>query len=196
MYSIQYNADGSPEIAEKVLSILKDHHFSTATDNQRGLDHGVFVPLNLMFPEKNIPVIQVSLLSSMKREDHIKLGKALSSLRDEGILILCSGQMTHGFKGINFNGIPDAQTVSDDGKWALDFDNWVTNIIQNLTGDERNTKLQNFYSENTNAKEAHPTADHFLPLIVAAAAAGSSKGIKIHNTWGYGVASNGAFYFL
>jgi len=103
LYQIKYEAPGHPEYANKVIEILKSHGIKTETEETRGIDHGVWVPLKLIFPNADIPIVQISLLNSLNPEKHIALGEALAELRNENVLIMCSGQAIHNLRAINFS---------------------------------------------------------------------------------------------
>ena len=94
-YELRYPSPGEPELAQKLVRLLKAAGIHARTDDQRGYDHGMFIPLLLMFPEANIPVIQMSLTQTLNSAEHIAIGQALESLRDEGVLIIGSGKMSH-----------------------------------------------------------------------------------------------------
>lgn len=155
-YQQQYAAPGAPSLAASVKALLKD--IETVVDQpNRGLDHGAYVPLAVMFPEANIPVLQISIPSS----DPVRLfriGERLKTLRAEGVLIIGSGFMTHGLPYINWSaGIDQAPP-----KWSAEFDAWANDALR--TGDVE-TLLR--YRETAPALQyAHPTVDHLVPMYV------------------------------
>jgi len=127
LYKIKYEAPGNPEYANKVIETLQSHGIKTETEETRGIDHGVWVPLKLMFPNADIPIVQISLLNSLNPERHIALGEALAELRDENVLIMCSGQATHNLRAINFGAGFDSKK-NDADTWAREFENWLDNV--------------------------------------------------------------------
>ncbi|KAJ8319092.1 hypothetical protein KUTeg_004183 [Tegillarca granosa] len=173
MYKLQWPVPGAPEIARKVKDLLQSKGIRCNENNKRGLDHGVFVPLKLVFPEANIPVqriltvFQVSLLKNLKMSDHLAIGEALTDLTKEGILIIGSGFATHN-GGRPGNQVPD---------WALQFRKWLHDVFTNpnYTADERKNKLLS-YSSEPSFSLAHMPCEHFLPLAMTCATAGYVAG--------------------
>lgn len=146
-----------------VVTMLNDAGFEASGDPSRGLDHGAWVPLKLMYPNADVPVVQLSVQSHFGAEHHFKIGRASSSLRDEGVLILGSGGATHNLPEFGLF-LQEAQPV----EYAKQFDRWLTKNIL-----EANTKpLLNYLEEGPHARRNHPTPEHFLPLFVPLGAAG------------------------
>ncbi len=174
LYKIKYPAHGNLELAENVASMVKDKGLSCDIDYNRGLDHGAWVPMMLMYPDANIPVIQLSIQSHLDPINHLKLGRTLNELRTENILIMGSGGAVHplGYPGAHYRGEPS--------QWAKDFDKWLTSAINH-----GNEQLLVNYRENAPYPErAHPYPDHYMPLAVAFGAAGKdAKGTVIHHSW-------------
>ena len=107
-YEIKYPALGNPQLADKILNLLRNNGIETKLDNDRGFDHGLFIPLKIMFPDASIPCVQLSLLNSLDSKEHIRIGKALSELRNENLLILGSGLSFHNMRSFfNSNGATD-----------------------------------------------------------------------------------------
>jgi 4,5-DOPA dioxygenase extradiol len=122
---LEYTAPGAPELAKRVKELVLKAGFETVVeDNKRGLDHGAWVPLMLMYPEADIPVIQLSVQSSKDGAHHYKLGRALASLKDEGYLILGSGTITHNLRQLDSN----ATGVE---LWVKEFDQWLYESLTN-----------------------------------------------------------------
>lgn len=168
-YELRYPSRGEPELAQKMVHLLKSAGIHARTDDQRGYDHGMFIPLLLMFPEANIPVIQMSLTQTLNPAEHIAIGQALESLRDEGVLLVGSGMSFHNMRGY---GDPRFGPISDT------FDNWLTKAIES-DPDARNQALSHW--ENApEARLCHPprAEEHLIPLMVVAGAAGQDKGVK------------------
>lgn len=186
LYQFKYSAPGSPELANRIQDLLAGSGFkSVNTDKKRGLDHGAWVPLMLMYPEADIPVCQLSVQSHLDGTHHYKLGQALAPLKDEGVLIIGSGSATH-----PSNGTPPCS----DGvaPWAAAFDRWLETALTNGSYEEVNK----YETKAPNWKLAHPWPEHFYPLHVAMGAAGeNSKAELIHNSWDGGIMSYGSYKF-
>lgn len=164
LYRIRYPSPGSPEVAERVLALLKAAGFTAALNSCRGLDHGAWSPLLYMYPEADIPVVQVSLQTELGPRHHLALGRALRPLADEGILVMGSGHMTHNLR--------DRMTFSEDrpAAYAREFRDWVDQRIQARDLES----LVEYRSLAPHAVRSHPTDEHFLPLYVALGAAQSN----------------------
>lgn len=174
LYRIKYSAHGNLELSENVAGLVIESGLQCNIDDKRGLDHGAWVPLMLMYPNADIPVIQLSIQSHLDPLSHLKLGRALNELRNENILIIGSGGAVHplGYPGFRFSGEPS--------QWAKDFDNWLTNAV--IGGDEES--LINYRQMAPYSERAHPYPDHYMPLLVAFGAGGEgTKGSIIHQSW-------------
>jgi aromatic ring-opening dioxygenase catalytic subunit (LigB family) len=165
-YQLRYPAPGSPELAKRVRALLADSGIASAEDAQRGFDHGTFVPLELMFPNADVPVVMLSLKSSYAPQEHIRAGQALAPLREEGILIMGSGLTYHNMRGF---GRDESTPV------AQSFENYLQNAISQPDAQARDRMLAEWESA-PGARLAHPREDHLLPLMVAAGAAGADTG--------------------
>jgi aromatic ring-opening dioxygenase catalytic subunit (LigB family) len=146
--------------------LLADSGIASAEDAQRGFDHGTFVPLELMFPNADVPVVMLSLKSSYAPQEHIRAGQALAPLREEGILIMGSGLTYHNMRGF---GRDESTPV------AQSFENYLQNAISQPDAQARDRMLAEWESA-PGARLAHPREDHLLPLMVAAGAAGADTG--------------------
>ena len=165
-YRIQYNAPGSPALAQRVRELLADAGIVAGEDAARGFDHGTFVPLALMYPDADIPVVLLSLKSGYDPTEHLAVGKALETLRDEGILIIGSGLTYHNMRGFRQAG---SMPVSEA------FEGYLNDAIADPDPRSRNGKLER-WEMGPSARAAHPREDHLLPLMVVAGAAGSDVG--------------------
>lgn len=168
-YALTYPAPGAPQLAEQAAALLADAGFGPKLDRERGYDHGVFVPLKLMFPQADVPVLQVSLLQSLDAAAHLRLGRALAPLREQGVLIVGSGMSYHNMRGY---GDPSALPASQA------FDQWLADTVA-LPAAERAARLADWTAASAPAgRLAHPRGaeEHLLPLLVAAGAAGDSAG--------------------
>lgn len=186
LYKLQYNAPGAPELAKRVKDLLHASGFiSVHEDTRRGLDHGAWVPLFLMYPELDIPVCQISVQPYRDGLHHYELGRALATLRNEGVLIMASGSATHNLRTLAFDNSPPPA-------WAADFDDWLNDCLVN----GRFNDVIQFESKAPNARKVHPTPEHFYPLLVALGAAGdNAKARRIHASWAHSTLSMASFAF-
>lgn len=187
LYDMAYPAPGEPTLAGRAASLIDGAGLSAALDPSRGLDHGAWVPLSLMYPQADIPVAQVSVQSHLPPNHagahHLALGRALAPLREEGILILASGNATHNLREVFQHDINAAPAP-----YAREFADWLTGRIQ--AGDQ--DALADYLEQGPNAARCHPLADHYVPLLVAAGA-GGGKGRLLHDGWTYSVLSMAAY---
>ncbi len=156
LYKIKYPAKGSSTIAEKVQKKLITSGIVVKADLTRGLDHGAWTLLQHLYPEANIPVVQVSINYTLPIDTQIKIGSALRELVEEDILILGSGNTVHNLRLVDF----DKDTVDS---WAKKFDDWLIEKIENKDF----SALNNYREDAPNASLAVPTADHLVPLFIA-----------------------------
>lgn len=185
LYELQYPAPGHAALAQRTLQLLADAGWPVRPDPQRGLDHGAWVPLRYLFPDAGVPVFQVSLPVGLDESAAFALGQALAPLRDEGVLIVGSGSLTH-----NLYEFRAGQTEA--AAYAIEFVAWVREVVR--TGDS--ARLQHTMAQAPHADRAHPTTEHLLPLMVAAGAAGAgSTGDVIDGGIAHGVLSMDAFVF-
>lgn len=168
-YHLQYPAPGHPALAKQVRDLLSAFGMECAEDSERGLDHGVFVPMMLMYPEADIPVVLLSMKSSYDALEHIKLGEALAPLRDEGILIIGSGLTYHNMRGFG-------RTTSFEP--SVQFEQYLFETISDANPQQRNQALVN-WEQAPFARMVHPREDHLIPLMVVAGAAGKDTGQRI-----------------
>jgi 4,5-DOPA dioxygenase extradiol len=158
LYDIQYPAPGQPELAEHVRRLLARE--PAAISGEWGFDHGTWSVLRFMYPDAKVPLIQLSLDRRLSAAEHIELAGSLSQLRDEGVLILGSGNLTHNLRdAMTRLRQPTPQTPD----WAKRFDQTVADVLT-----QRDTKaLQNLWPSTEDGRLAHPTPDHFLPILYA-----------------------------
>lgn len=159
-YRLQYAAPGAPELAERVRSLVATTGLPIHSSD-RGLDHGAYIPLMCMVPDAEIPVLQLSMPSLDPRELYA-LGRALAPLRDEGILIIGSGFLTHNLRAARGGGTP---------AWASEFDQWAGDVL--VRGDH--DALLDYRSKAPALRLAHPTEEHFAPILLSAGAAGTDR---------------------
>jgi len=158
-YALRYDAPGAPDLAERAATRLRTAGLDATPDTERGLDHGVFVPLMVALPQADIPVVQMSLDRSLDPALHLAAGAALAGLRDEGVLILGSGMSFH-----NMRGYGDGRFTAP----SLAFDEWLTAAVE-AEGPRRNAALAQWETAPA-ARLSHPREEHLIPLMVAAGA--------------------------
>jgi len=159
-YKFTYPALGSPELAQTIASLLDAASIPSQLDPQRDFDHGTFVPLMLMYPQADIPVVQLSLINSLNPAEHITLGKALAPLREQGVLMVGSGMSFHNMQAF-FSGNPATPVRSER------FDEWLTETLtsQDLNNEIRSARLAD-WKNAPEARFCHPREEHLLPLHV------------------------------
>ena len=161
-YQIQYPVPGSEEKALDLVSVLEGAGISSTFNQKRGYDHGVYVPLALMYPEANIPVIQISLMKSLDPRQHLELGAALSPLLEENILILGSGFSLHNMRAFDWQNPQSSDPLNDS------FQDWLISVCTASSGkQDRDEQLSNWESA-PNSRYCHPREEHLLPLHVCA----------------------------
>lgn len=170
LYEITYPAPGAPEVAQEVIDLLSAAGWTVHADVMRGLDHGAWVPLTYLYPDASVPVIQVSLPNRLNAQGAYAFGQALAPLRDQGILIVASGSMTHNLYEFR------ARTT-DEAEYAREFSDWINDAV---TSKDHARLLQALHIA-PHAQRAHPTVEHFLPLLVAAGAAGNTADVTLLN---------------
>lgn len=153
LYSLQYSAPGAMEYAKMTIQNVKTVPVYSSSD--WGLDHGAWCVLMHLFPQADIPVYQISIDSNKPPEYHYELGKELAFLRDRGVMIIGSGNIVHNLRAVNWSENPTPY------EWAEEFDNFVSKSIE----DDNSQALINYKSLGRIADIAHPTNDHYLPLI-------------------------------
>jgi aromatic ring-opening dioxygenase catalytic subunit (LigB family) len=159
-YEITYPAPGSPGLANRIAGLLNQNDISARIDPQRGFDHGLFIPLKLMYPRADIPSLQLSLLRGLDPAAHIALGKALRELRSENILVIGSGFSFHNMQAFSRHGTNTPDPANDD------FQNWLIEVCAGpLSPTEREKRLIH-WQKAPSARYCHPREEHLLPLLV------------------------------
>src|SRR3954469_13755848 len=186
LYRIEYPAHGAPEIAARTIEVLRAAGWPAQADEAQGLDHGTWVPLCFLYPQADVPVFQVSLPAGLTPAQAYALGKALTPLRDEGVMVVGSGSLTHNLYEFRMDG------GGEDAAYAREFAAWVRQAVEARD----NARLQQTLELAPHAKRAHPTAEHFLPLLVAAgAASGEAKVQTLEGGITYGVLAMDSYLF-
>lgn len=169
-YHVQYSAPGSPQLAQRVRTLIEAAGMPARVDPQRGFDHGTFTPLVVMYPEANVPVVELSLKSGYDPAVHLSVGRALAPLRDDGVLILGSGLSYHNLRQFG----PGARQVSKT------FDDWLQETLVEAIPSEREIRLLAWNAAPA-ARQAHPREDHLIPLMVAVGAAEKEKATVVYH---------------
>ncbi len=164
-YELTWPAPGALELAPRVRTLLEGAGLVVREDATRGFDHGTFIPMMLAAPDADIPVLQVSLLSSLEPEAHLRLGRALAPLRDDGVLIIGSGNSYHNMRGFGHPASAEPSRA---------FDTWLGESIA-LGREAREERLRH-WKRAPSAAHCHPREEHLLPLHVVAGAAGDDAG--------------------
>lgn len=187
LYRLNYPALGTPDLAERVVGLLTQAGIACNSHPSRGLDHGAWIPLSLVYPNADIPVTQLSIQYHRDSIHHWKLGQVLEPLRHEGVLIIGSGSATH-----NLSALSERYDASPP-HWVKQFDEWLAETIR-----QRNwNALMHYRNLAPYAQENHPTEEHLLPLFVALGAGGANPtGIQLHHSYTYGGLSMAAYAFL
>ncbi len=175
-YQVQYPAPPAPELAHRVRELLG--RTQPVIESDRGLDHGAYVPLIAMYPEADVPVLQVSL-PSLDPATLFTLGQALAPLRREGVLIVGSGFLTHNLRAMDMS--PEAATPA----WAAEFDAWAADVLARQDMDT----LLDYRSRAPGVRLALPTQEHFVPVIAAAGSAVDEPGPVAFPITGYNFGS-------
>ncbi|MDR9753948.1 class III extradiol ring-cleavage dioxygenase [Pseudomonas sp. SZMC_28357] len=163
LFAVQYPAPGDPQLASEVVELLKASDLPARIDTRRPFDHGVWVPLSLMYPEADIPIVQVSLPSQAGPALQTRVGHALASLREQGVLLVGSGSITHNLRELDWRAGPESVEP-----WAQAFRDWMIDKL--AAGDE--IALHDYRRQAPNAVRSHPTDEHLLPLYFARGAGG------------------------
>lgn len=159
LYRLRYPAPGAPALGRRAAELT-----GAATDETQGLDHGAWVPMTLMYPDADMPVAQLSIQHALGPAHHVRLGRALKPLRDEGVMILASGSATHNLRLLSWQGGPTPA-------WARDFDDWLDRTLGAGAVDD----LIDYRTKAPHGATAHPRDEHFLPIHVAAGAGGKAR---------------------
>ena len=178
LYAMEYRAPGDPELAARIIALLAQAGIDAALDDEWGLDHGAWIPLSRIYPDADIPVLQVSLTPGMDTRGHLALGRALQSLRELGVLVCGSGNLNHNLRQLQ-------PPVDNDriGSWAAGFIDWMAQRL--AAGDTES--LLDYRLLAPNAVENHPSEEHIMPLFVAMGAAGTDwRATREHASINYG----------
>ncbi|MBL8649703.1 MAG: dioxygenase [Sphingopyxis sp.] len=189
LFAMRYPAPGDPALAVRIVALLGAHGLSVTADPDRGLDHGAWVPLSLAYPDADIPVVQLSIASNASPEWHFALGQALAHLRDEGVLIVGSGSITHNLRAL-FSARPPIDAPAP--AWVTDFTDWIADRMAASAIDD----VLHAVERAPHGQENHPTMDHILPLFVAMGAGGAPFAAeRLHASTTYGLLGMDVYSF-
>lgn len=174
LYRLIYPAQGNPELAQAIAERFRQNQIQVHLDADRGLDHGAWIPLMLMYPDADIPVVSISLPQRATAKELVQIGTILGAFRYNNLLI-CSGAVTHNLAELKAEGTPPAS-------WAVEFNAWFCAQIASSNGGQALEHFKNV----PHAQTAHPTDEHFLPILIALGAARSQVGKIIHESFSYG----------
>ena len=178
LYELDYPATGHPELAAQTAQVLIEAGFEVVLDERRGLDHGAWVPLRYLFPRADVPVFQLSMPYALDPAGALRLGSALAPLRERGVVIVGSGSMTHNLG--EFRG-----PAADNAAYVSEFRDWVRRaVLANATAD-----LVDYRRLAPHAVRAHPSEEHFLPLLIASGAANGDAAQVVDGGICYGMLS-------
>ena len=187
-YAIKYPAPGAPDMARRAADLLAGAELECGTDKAQGLDHGAWVPLQLMYPDADVAVAQLSLQHHLGPAHALAVGRALAALAED-VLVLGAGNLTHNLGAL---GAVQSGAEAEPAEWAVAFDRWVGDAVEQ----GRWRDLVDYRRLAPSAEIAHPRDEHLLPLFVAAGAAGEqARGRRINDEFLYGSFSQAAFVF-
>jgi 4,5-DOPA dioxygenase extradiol len=184
LYQLRYPAPGAPDLADRAIDLLNRVEIRGELDRNRGLDHGAWTPLLLMYPDADVPVTQLSIQPQMGPLHHWAIGQAIAPLRQEGVLILASGSATHNLWEF------DSNRSASPPVWVRDFADWLNDKV--ASHDVKS--LLHYRQFAPHAARNHPTEEHLLPLFVALGAGGDRTTV-LHNSYSYGAFSMAAYRF-
>lgn len=170
-YHIRYDAPGSPVLAAHIADLLQQGGVASTLNPERGFDHGTFSLMKPIYPEAQMPIVQLSVQAGYDPDLHLRVGRLLAPLRDEGVLIIGSGSSFHNMRALMSGGGQADSRL---------FDRWLTDTLVKERGDARAGLLQNWTSAPA-ARAAHPKEDHLVPLFVAVGAADDEAGVRVYH---------------
>jgi aromatic ring-opening dioxygenase catalytic subunit (LigB family) len=169
-YRLRFPAPGEPQLAREVRELLERAGIGTREESRRGLDHGVFVPFKVIYPQANVPIVQLSLQRGLDPAAHLRIGAALAPLRSRGVLIVGSGMSFH---NLQIASLENARIAPSE-----QFDAWLGQTVCDADVQARNAGLLR-WAHAPAARFAHPREEHLMPLMVAAGAGGEDRGVRV-----------------
>ena len=186
LYRLRYPAPGDPELAKRVVDLLDRAEIPAALDPSRGLDHGAWVPLRFLFPPADVPVIEVSQPSARSPESMMKIGAALSPLRDEAVIVVGTGGVVHNLRRFDPAAGPDGPVA----EWASEFESWFAEKLEAMDVEA----LTDYRRRAPHAALAVPTPEHFDPVFAVLGSAGPDERARtVYEGFRYGTISMRSF---
>ncbi len=186
LYDIRYEPPGSASVAETVIELLEDAHIDVERSSQKGIDHGMWIPLSLMYPDADVPIVSMTINAHMDPQRHLEIGKALRPLTERGVLIFASGGLTHNLGEFGMYPI-DSESPPYVSAFADRVERW---LAAGRAGD-----LVRWRELLPHAARNHPTPEHFMPLFVAMGAGNGGGSATLHRSYAYGVLAMDAYAF-
>lgn len=187
LYEVHYPAPGAPDLARQAAGLLAGQNLPAALDETRGLDHGAWVPLALLFPQADIPVVQLSIQTHLGPRHQYAVGQALAPLADEGVLVIGSGAVTHNLRELRRDAL-DAEAPA----WVAGFAGWIAERLEGRDIDS----LLDYRAQAPHAVRNHPTDEHLLPLFTALGAGGDdARAERLHSSTTYGALAMDVYAF-
>lgn len=185
LYSMTYPAKGDHALAGEIVDLFAEKGIDTVVDTTRGLDHGAWAVLKLVYPEADIPVVALSVNRNLTAKEQYETGKILAGLKEQDVMIIASGGAVHNLRRVNWN----SDTVDE---WAIAFENWIQDKIEKWDTEA----LFKYQELAPYAKEAVPTAEHFIPLLIAMGSGDQARAPKLlHRSYQWGNLSLTAWQF-
>ncbi|MFN2237529.1 MAG: DODA-type extradiol aromatic ring-opening family dioxygenase [Anaerolineales bacterium] len=175
-YEINYPAPGDPALAHQIVALLRGKNIPVRTDPQRGFDHGLFIPLKLMYPQADIPALQISLLRGLDPAAHLALGNALSGLMKENILVIGSGFSFHNMQAFAWQGDPQADPANDA------FQDWLIEVVTQPSSSKERERQMTEWEKAPSARYCHPREEHLMPLHVCVGMANAPAKLVFDDT--------------
>ena len=189
LYEFQYGAAGAPDLAARAKSLIEKAGLGPVDTAERGLDHGAWVPLILPYPQADIPICQLSMRATRDPNRHFEVGRALAPLREDGVLVMGSGNLSHNLQELRTLGF-DANATTP--AWAIEFRDWWVDAVEANRIDD----LLDYRARAPHAARNHPEDEHLMPFYVALGAANPDvAGRVIHSSYDYGVLTMDSFAY-
>ena len=169
LYKIKYDCPGDPALSERIAELLSTDLFKVEIDTNAPLDHGIWIPLSHLYPKGDVPVVRVSLPLSLDPAQVLKMGHALAPLRNEGVMIISSGGAVHNLKKLEWS-----KKYSEGAEWAIQFENFLLNALE-----QKDVEALLHATEHPFFSKAHPSLEHFLPLLFSVGAALTGDEVSI-----------------
>ncbi|MGI2175850.1 DODA-type extradiol aromatic ring-opening family dioxygenase [Shewanella ulleungensis] len=186
LYQIRYPAPGAPKLAQRIATLFADSNINAKLDSQQGWDHGVWIPLRLMYPQANIPIVQISINTRIGAAQNYRYGQLLAQLKNDNILIIGSGGISHNLAEV----FKRTKTVN-----GVDMMNQFRHWVEDKLVNNDIESLLNYQQLAPHAKFNHPTPEHFLPLMSVLGASDNTRANKIHHDVEYELLALDAYSF-